>query len=89
VGKTVFILEDYLIDTTGDGGTIDVAFLMCYIDFGFEHLAASSFFLGVLALLGPLLCELSFYFWVFSLMWQHLHILNLVQSLLMMNSNLV
>jgi hypothetical protein len=51
-------LEDYFVDASGDGGAVDVAFLMNHIDFAFEYLAASGFFPSVLALLGPLLCEL-------------------------------
>jgi hypothetical protein len=35
---------------TGDGGTIDVAFLTHHIDFGFEYLVASGFFMSVLAI---------------------------------------
>jgi hypothetical protein len=55
-------LEDYFVDASGDDGAVDVAFLMNHIDFAFEYLAASGFFPSVLALLGPLLCELSFHF---------------------------
>jgi hypothetical protein len=39
---------------TGDGGTIDVTFVMRHVDFGLEYLAALGFFLGVLALFSML-----------------------------------
>jgi hypothetical protein len=54
--------EHYFVDATGDGGAVYVSLLMHHIDFSCEYLVAPGFFLGVLALLGPMLCELSFHF---------------------------